>query len=311
MKPPPVRRLTGNEGVSAPPAPPPVNGNGHGPSQAPPADNGRAAGAPSFVGADRRRPAATWPAIDRMQVRDLSVAYGRKLAVSSVSLPIRQGEVLALIGPSGCGKTTLLRSLNRLTELNKDVTLRGQITLDDTDIGRLDATALRRRVTMVFQQPNPFPMSVFDNIAYVLREQAARRPRRAALRGAVRDALSRAGLLEELSDLDHPALRLSGGQQQRLCIARALAADPEVLLLDEPCSALDPQSTQVIEDLIMKLREDVAVVIVTHNLQQAYRVADNVGFMYLGELVEYGGAMQVFRAPREQRTREYVRGEFG
>ncbi len=164
---------------------------------------------------------------------------------------------------------------------------------------------------MVFQQPNPFPMSVFDNIAYVLREQAARRPRRAALRGAVRDALSRAGLLDELPDLDHPALRLSGGQQQRLCIARALAADPEVLLLDEPCSALDPQSTQVIEDLIMKLREDVAVVIVTHNLQQAYRVADNVGFMYLGELVEYGGAMQVFRAPREQRTREYVRGEFG
>ena len=311
MKPPPIRRLTGREAVATPPSPPPVNGNGHVPSHERAAVNGSAAGAPAFVGADRRRPVATWPAIDRMQVRELSVAYGRKQAVSSVSLPIRQGEVLALIGPSGCGKTTLLRSLNRLTELNKDVTLRGEITLDDTDIARLDPTSLRRRVTMVFQQPNPFPMSVFDNIAYVLREQAARRPRRAALRGTVRDALSRAGLLDELPDLDHPALKLSGGQQQRLCIARALAADPEVLLLDEPCSALDPQSTKVIEDLIVKLREDVAVVIVTHNLQQAYRVADNVGFMYLGELVEYGGAMQVFRAPREQRTREYVRGEFG
>jgi phosphate transport system ATP-binding protein len=154
-------------------------------------------------------------------------------------------------------------------------------------------------------------MSVFDNIAYVLREQAARRPRRAALQGAVRDALSRAGLLDEIADLDHPALKLSGGQQQRLCIARALAADPEVLLLDEPCSALDPQSTQVIEDLIVKLRDEVAIVIVTHNLQQAYRVADNVGFMYLGRMIEYGGATQLFRSPREQRTKEYVRGEFG
>ncbi len=260
----------------------------------------------------RRRVSSSGLAIDRMQVEELSIAYGRKQAVDSVSLPIRQGEVLALIGPSGCGKTTLLRSLNRLTELSRDVTQRGRITLDDADIATLNATALRRRVTMVFQQPNPFPMSVFDNIAYVLREQASRRPKRAALRGAVRDALQRAGLFDELGDdLDHPALRLSGGQQQRLCIARALAADPEVLLLDEPCSALDPQSTQVIEDLIVKLREDVAVVIVTHNLQQAYRVADYVAFMYLGELVEYGAATQLFRAPREQRTREYVRGEFG
>jgi phosphate transport system ATP-binding protein len=306
MKPPPVRRLTGSEGATdTPPRPRPAPVNGNAPT------NGTAPGPAAFVTTDRRRPAATWPAIDRMQVQDLSVAYGPKVAVDAVTLPIRQGEVLALIGPSGCGKTTLLRSLNRLTELNKDVRMKGQITLDDTDTGALDPTALRRRVTMVFQQPNPFPMSVFDNIAYVLREQAARRPKRSALRGAVRDALSRAGLLDELSDLDHPALKLSGGQQQRLCIARALAADPEVLLLDEPCSALDPQSTKVIEDLIVKLREDVAVVIVTHNLQQAYRVADNVAFMYLGELVEYGGAMQVFRAPREQRTQEYVRGEFG
>jgi phosphate transport system ATP-binding protein len=247
-----------------------------------------------------------------MQVEELSVAYGPKLAVDSVSLPIRQGEVLALIGPSGCGKTTLLRSLNRLTELTKGTSMKGRITLDDDDIATLEPTALRRRVTMVFQQPNPFPMSVFDNVAYVLREQASKRPRKRELRDSVRSALERAGLYDEVAaDLGHPALRLSGGQQQRLCIARALAADPEVLLLDEPCSALDPQSTQVIEDLIVSLREQVAVVIVTHNLQQAYRVADYVAFMYLGELVEYGPATQVFGAPRKDRTKEYVSGGFG
>jgi phosphate transport system ATP-binding protein len=251
-------------------------------------------------------------AIERMRVEELSVAYDGKAAVRDVSLPIRQGEVLALIGPSGCGKTTLLRTLNRLTELTRGASFDGRVTLDGADIARLEPTALRRRVTMVFQQPNPFPMSVFDNVAYVLREQAKRKPRRPALRPLVEEALARAGLLEEVKDnLDHPALRLSGGQQQRLCIARALAANPEVLLLDEPCSALDPQSTKVIEDLIVKLREEVAVVIVTHNLQQAYRIADYVGFMYLGELVEYGPAERVFSAPRETRTTEYVSGAFG
>ena len=166
---------------------------------------------------------------------------------------------------------------------------------------------------MVFQQPNPFPMSIFDNIAYVIREQGSRRGRKKTLAPQVHEALDRAGLFEEVKDnLDHPALRLSGGQQQRLCIARALAAHPEVLLLDEPCSALDPQSTQVIEDLIIKLRDDVAVVIVTHNLQQAYRVADYVGFMYLGDMVEYAqrhGALRL--AARGQRTQEYVSGAFG
>ena len=304
-KPPPVRRLTGHEGLSEPAVLVPeirprgsTNGNGHHPSG-------------GFVVAPRRVAASAF-SIDRMQVEDVSVSYGAKLAVNSVSLPIRQGEVLALIGPSGCGKTTLLRSLNRLTELTKTASLSGRITLDDVDIAGMEPTALRRLVTMVFQQPNPFPMSVFDNIAYVLREQAARRPRRAALRGAVQDALTRAGLWDEVGDnLDHPALRLSGGQQQRLCIARALAANPEVLLLDEPCSALDPQSTKVIEDLIVKLRDEVALVIVTHNLQQAYRIADYVAFMYLGELVEYGMGQTIFAAPREQRTREYVSGAFG
>jgi phosphate transport system ATP-binding protein len=295
----PVRRLTGLSEATIAPAPPaPVHGtNGH--------------HASTFVSAPRKAQPSPF-ALDRMQVDEVSVSYGTKPAVKSVSLPVRQGEVLSLIGPSGCGKTTLLRSLNRLTELTKTAQLSGRITLDGIDIAEMDPTALRRRVTMVFQQPNPFPMSIFDNVAYVLREQAARRPRRPALRAAVGDALERAGLFEEVKDdLDHPALRLSGGQQQRLCIARALAANPEVLLLDEPCSALDPQSTKVIEDLIVKLRDEVAIVIVTHNLQQAYRVADYVAFMYLGELVEYGSAQSMFGAPREQRTKEYVSGAFG
>jgi phosphate transport system ATP-binding protein len=303
LTPPPVRRLAGAETQTGRANGSP-DGNGSG-------NNGSGNGhrAPVFVGAPRRAKPATI-AIDRMQVKDLSVDYGRKRAVNSVSLPIRQGEVLALIGPSGCGKTTLLRSLNRLTELTKTASSQGRITLDDVDIATIEPTALRRRVTMVFQQPNPFPMSVFDNVAYVLREQASRRPKKRVLQGEVEDALARAGLLDEVrADLDHPALRLSGGQQQRLCIARALAAGPEVLLLDEPCSALDPQSTQVIEDLIVKLRD--AVVIVTHNLQQAFRVADYVAFMYLGELVEYASAPQLFSAPGQQRTKDYVSGAFG
>jgi phosphate transport system ATP-binding protein len=308
-KPFPVRRLSAHAvptGATVPrvgvPAPAPVD-------HAATSTNG--SGRSPFVAARRRAHASTI-AIDRMQVEGLSVSYGSKVAVDTVSLPIRQGEVLALIGPSGCGKTTLLRSLNRLTELTRGTSYRGRITLDGRDIAEMEPTQLRRRVTMVFQQPNPFPMSVFDNIAYVLREQAKRRPRRHEIRSAVLDALSRAGLFDEVSDnLDHPALRLSGGQQQRLCIARALAADPEVLLLDEPCSALDPRSTKVIEDLIVRLRDDVAVVIVTHNLQQAYRIADYVAFMYLGELVEYGTTQTIFGSPREQRTQEYVSGAFG
>jgi phosphate transport system ATP-binding protein len=261
------------------------------------------------------RPATHKPptiVVDRMQVDDVSIAYADKLAVRDVTLPIRQGEVLALIGPSGCGKTTLLRSLNRLTELTKNTWFGGRITLDGEDTALMEPTSLRRRVTMVFQQPNPFPMSVFDNVGYVLREQGSKRPGKRAVEGAVHEALDRAGLLDEVKDdLDHPALRLSGGQQQRLCIARALAADPEVLLLDEPCSALDPKSTQVIEDLIVKLRDEVAIVIVTHNLQQAHRIADRVAFMYLGELVEYDTASNVFHSPTEQRTKDYVSGAFG
>ncbi len=260
----------------------------------------------------RRPEPSTAPKVERMRADDVRIAYGDKEAVCGVTIPVRQGEVLALIGPSGCGKTTLLRSFNRLVEITPTATRTGVISLDGEDVDSMEVTALRRRVSMVFQQPNPFPMSVFDNVAYALREQGSGRPGKDELLPAVTDALQRAGLWDEVGDaLDHPALRLSGGQQQRLCIARALAARPEVLLLDEPCSALDPRSTQVIEELILRLRDDVAVVIVTHNMQQALRIADHVGFMYLGELVEYGPAEQVFGAPREVRTREYVGGAFG
>ena len=308
LTPPPVRRLrVEGEAVVATPEAAPAERNGNGS-----APGGHAEPRAFGWAASNRRIGAPTLSIPRMEIEDVSVSYETKRAVKNVSLPVRQGEVLALIGPSGCGKTTLLRSLNRLTELTPTASLEGRITLDGADIQAMEPTALRRLVTMVFQQPNPFPMSVFDNLAYVLREQGSRRARRSTLAPAIHAALQKAGLFDEVKgNLSHPALKLSGGQQQRLCIARALAIQPEVLLLDEPCSALDPQSTQVIEELIVRLREDVAVVIVTHNLQQAYRIADHVGFMYLGELVEYGPAMQVFGSPREERTQEYVSGAFG
>jgi phosphate transport system ATP-binding protein len=298
--PPPIRRIV----VDAPPtvaapAAPPQQGRANG-----------VATAEEHVAAAAAARSAAGP--ERMTLEDLSVFYADKPAVKSVSLPIHQGQVLALIGPSGCGKTTLLRTLNRLTELTPSARTEGRILIDGEDIDLLEATALRRRVSMVFQQPNPFPMSVFDNVAYALREQSRRRPGRSALMPKVEEALHRAGLWDEVKDdLDHPALRLSGGQQQRLCIARAIATGPEVLLMDEPCSALDPRSTAVIEDLILDLRRDLAIVIVTHNLQQARRVGDRTAFMYLGDLVEYGDTAQVFEAPVARRTRDYVGGVFG
>jgi phosphate transport system ATP-binding protein len=249
---------------------------------------------------------------ERLRLEDVSINYGAKPAVKSVSLSIHQGEVLALIGPSGCGKTTLLRTLNRLTELTPSAARAGQILLDGEDIHELPDTTLRSRVAMVFQQPNPFPMSIFDNVAFALREQSRKRPGRRALEPLVIEALQRAGLYDEVrDDLNAPALRLSGGQQQRLCIARAIAPRPEVLLMDEPCSALDPISTNTIEKLIGELRRDLAVVVVTHNLAQAQRIADKVAFMYLGDLVEFGSAEQVFGEPRATRTRDYVTGAFG
>jgi phosphate transport system ATP-binding protein len=296
--PPPVRRIA----VDEPPtlAQPPAAGNGHAVTARAPATK------------LKRMPRADTVPVERMRTEALSIAYGQKLAVNQVSLSVRQGEVLALIGPSGCGKTTLLRSLNRLVDLTPAANRGGRILLDNEDVDLFDVTHLRRRVGMLFQQPNPFPMSIFDNVAYGLRERGSKKPSKHELEPAVVQALQRAGLFEEVKDnLDHPALALSGGQQQRLCIARSLAVQPEVLLLDEPCSALDPISTQVIEETIVSLRSEIAIVIVTHNLQQAQRVADHVAFMYLGDLIEYGEAERVFGAPVAERTREYVSGGFG
>ncbi|MGK2933347.1 MAG: phosphate ABC transporter ATP-binding protein [Solirubrobacterales bacterium] len=247
-----------------------------------------------------------------MRTEKLVIAYGGKVAVNEVSLEVNSGEVLALIGPSGCGKTTFLRSLNRLVDLTPSASRTGKILLDEEDVDTFDVTHLRARVGMLFQQPNPFPMSIFDNVAYGLRERGSKRPRKKELEPIVVDALERAGLWGEVSkNLNHPALALSGGQQQRLCIARSLAVSPEVLLLDEPCSALDPISTAIIEETIVGLRSEIAIVIVTHNLQQAERVADRVAFMYLGDLVECGAAGQVFGAPLAERTKEYIGGGFG
>jgi phosphate transport system ATP-binding protein len=300
MMPPPVRRIAvDRDPFVAPPRQ--INGNAAAVSPGP---LRRAVRAPSHA------------VRERMLLESVWLAYGENWVVRDVSLPVRQGEVLALIGASGSGKTTLLRSLNRLTEITEGAARAGRITLDGEDIHALEVNQLRRRVTMVFQQPNPFPMSIFDNVAYALVEHpdagGRRRRRSSQLEPAVRDALRRAGLHDEVGDdLSRPALKLSGGQQQRLCIARALAANPEVLLLDEPCSALDPLSTAIIEELIVELRESVAIVIVTHNLQQAFRVADHVAFMHLGELVEYGTSEQVFDRPRQERTRDYIGGAFG
>jgi phosphate transport system ATP-binding protein len=298
LMPPPVRRIVVDRAPTV--APPPANG-------------AQTVTAPGQSSRPRRASAAN--VRERMRVHELWLAYGEAWVVRDVSLPVRRGEVLALIGASGSGKTTLLRSLNRLTEITAGAARAGTVTLDGEDIHGLEVNDLRRRVSMVFQQPNPFPMTVYDNVAYALAERTGRgrrRRRTPELDEAVAHALRRAGLYDEVSsDLARSALRLSGGQQQRLCIARALAAEPEVLLLDEPCSALDPISTAIIEELIVELRESVAIVIVTHNLQQAVRVADHVAFMHLGELVEYGPSDEVFERPAKQRTREYVSGAFG
>jgi phosphate transport system ATP-binding protein len=282
-----------------------------------PGANGTATAQAPLAGGRRRteRPGGL-SVLERMRIESVWLAYGENWVVRDVSLPVRQGEVLALIGASGSGKTTLLRSLNRLTEVTAGAARAGRITLDGQEIHELEVNDLRRKVSMVFQQPNPFPMSIFDNVAYALAEHPAhggrRRRRSAELEQAAADALRRAGLYDEVAaDLNRSALKLSGGQQQRLCIARSLAAGPEVLLLDEPCSALDPISTATIEELIVGLRESVAIVIVTHNLQQAFRVADHVAFMHLGELVEYGPSEQVFDRPTKQRTRDYISGAFG
>jgi phosphate transport system ATP-binding protein len=256
-------------------------------------------------------PAPTRPAL-KMDARGVTVRYGGKVAIRDVTVPIAEGEVTALIGPSGCGKSTFLRSLNRMNDLVEGCHVEGTITLDGKDIYAhdVDAVEVRRRVGMVFQRSNPFPKSIYENVAFGLRIGGERRDD--VLGAKIERSLRRAALWDEVKDrLDASALALSGGQQQRLCIARALAVEPEVLLMDEPASALDPIATARIEELIRELASEVAIVIVTHSMQQAARVSDTTAFFYMGELVEHGPTQQLFTRPREQRTEDYITGRFG
>jgi phosphate transport system ATP-binding protein len=246
------------------------------------------------------------------QLEDVGVKYGEVEALRSVNLMIPRNRITAFIGPSGCGKSTLLRSLNRMNDLVDSARVSGEIRLDGEDIyaPETDVVELRRRVGMVFQKPNPFPKTIYENVAYGLRIQGVRQ--RGILDEAVERALRQSALWEEVKDrLQSPAVELSGGQQQRLVIARAIAIEPEVILLDEPCSALDPVSTAKVESLMHELKNEYTLVIVTHNMQQASRVSDYTAFLYMGELVEMGATEQIFLKPGKQATEDYITGRFG
>jgi phosphate transport system ATP-binding protein len=248
----------------------------------------------------------------RMSCHDVSVDYGSKNVLRGVSMPIISGAVTALIGPSGCGKSTFLRCLNRMNDLIPSARVSGKILLDGQDIlaPGTDVIQLRRRVGMVFQKSNPFPKSIFENVAYGLRINGIRDPKLIAEQ--VERSLRGAALWDEVKDrLDATATAMSGGQQQRLCIARALAIEPEILLMDEPCSALDPIATQKIEELIHTLKRNYTIVIVTHNMQQAYRVSDMTAFFYLGDLVEMNPTEKMWTNPANERTADYISGRFG
>jgi len=244
----------------------------------------------------------------RMDISKVNFFYGSKQTLFDISMGVANNHVTALIGPSGCGKSTLIRTLNRMHETVRNARLQGEILLDGQNILTQDVTLLRRRVGMVFQRPNPFPKSVFDNVAYGLRINGSKKP----LAEAVESSLRRAALWDEVKDQLHKsAYELSGGQQQRLCIARALAVEPEVLLLDEPCSALDPISTAKVEELLVQLKETCTIVIVTHNMQQAARVSDFAAFLLLGQLIEFSLTPQLFTTPSDPRTEAYITGRFG
>ncbi|MCC5976017.1 MAG: phosphate ABC transporter ATP-binding protein [Rubellimicrobium sp.] len=247
-----------------------------------------------------------------LDISNFNLWYGKSQALHDINMEIQKGEVTALIGPSGCGKSTLLRCLNRMNDLIDDLRIAGQIKVDGFDIygPGVDVIALRKRMGMVFQKPNPFAMSIYDNVVYPLRVDGI--TKKSILDETCERALRSAALWDEAKDrLKESALGMSGGQQQRLCIARGIASDPEVLLMDEPCSALDPIATAKIEELIDQLKGHYTIVIVTHNMQQAARVSDNTGFMYLGRLIEYGDTRTIFTTPKKTQTEDYVSGRFG
>lgn len=247
-----------------------------------------------------------------IEVRDLSLWYGSAPALKNITLPVARGKVTAFIGPSGCGKSTLLRCFNRMNDLVESVRTEGEIRLDGVNVmaDDVDVIALRRRVGMVFQKPNPFPKSIYENVVYGLRIAGVKDRR--TLDEAVERSLRRAALWDEVKDRLHAsALGLSGGQLQRLCIARAIAVNPEVILMDEPTSALDPIAGAKIEDLIEELKENYTVAIVTHNMQQAARVSDFTAFLYVGELIEFNHTQTLFTNPARQRTQDYITGRFG
>jgi phosphate transport system ATP-binding protein len=247
----------------------------------------------------------------QIKVENLNLWYGEKQALKNISMHIPKNSVTALIGPSGCGKSTFIRCLNRMNDLIKNCRVEGKVSIEGKDIyGKdVDVVDLRKQVGMVFQKPNPFPMSIYDNIAYGPRIHGVSKK---DMDGVVESALRSAAIWGETSDrLKSPALSLSGGQQQRLCIARTLAVKPEIILFDEPCSALDPISTSRIEELIMDLKKDYTIVIVTHNMQQAARISDYTGFFLMGELIEFGQTRQIFHSPGEKSTEDYITGRFG
>jgi len=248
---------------------------------------------------------------NKIEIRNMNLHYGDFHALHDINLDIKENEITAFIGPSGCGKSTLLRSLNRMNDLVENCHITGDIMLDGRDIYKnCDVNLLRRRVGMVFQKPNPFPMSIYDNIAYGPRTHGIKS--RVQLDEIVETSLKRAAIWEETKDnLKKSALSMSGGQQQRICIARALAADPEVLLMDEPTSALDPISTAKIEDLVLELKKDYTIVMVTHNMQQATRVSDTTAFFLLGDMIEVDDTEKLFSMPSDKRTEDYITGRFG
>lgn len=246
----------------------------------------------------------------KYNVKDLNLYYGDFHALKGISLEIAANEITALIGPSGCGKSTFLKTLNRMNDLVPDCRIEGSVLLDGKDIFKADPQELRKRVGMVFQKPNPFPMSIYDNIAFGPRTHGIRS--KAKLDEIVETSLRNAAIWDETKDrLKQSALGMSGGQQQRICIARALAVKPEVILMDEPTSALDPISTSKIEDLVLKLKKDYTIIIVTHNMQQAARISDRTAFFLLGELIEYSSTDKMFSSPVDSRCENYITGRFG